>query len=324
MLSEDLSIDLRRVRWELVRIQCQVRGLAVLTNAESGEESEPTPVVDCVRQWWENMTERVVLEFQIEATLECLEHGHRERFLFLFVLGALQVARCLICSAMNLWRHGFVDWPRLKDGSCLFWTLIVLLLATLSVVAADYVTESNQKSATETHFYSLVPPPATAYYIPPRCSSTRDGDRELKVNPTRNPTPFPTRYPSESPSESPGVSATEYPTKNPTKRKPTKNPNLYPTRYPSESPSESPVVSATEYPTKNPTKRKPTKRKPTKRKPTKWKPTYQEKVARRKSRDEILVLLNLRPRKTERWINTHTSACEENHNSLSMLYILAY
>ena len=30
------------------------------------------------------MTERVVLEFQIEVTLECLEHGHPERFLFCF------------------------------------------------------------------------------------------------------------------------------------------------------------------------------------------------------------------------------------------------
>lgn len=30
------------------------------------------------------MTERVVLEFHIEVTLECLEHGHRDRLLLWF------------------------------------------------------------------------------------------------------------------------------------------------------------------------------------------------------------------------------------------------
>ena len=56
---------------------------------------------------------------------------------------------------------------------------VLLLLATLSVVAADYVSESNQKSATATYDKSSVPPHPTNYYPPPRNPGTGGGDREL-------------------------------------------------------------------------------------------------------------------------------------------------
>jgi len=112
---------------------------------------------------------------------------------------------------------------------------VLLLLATLSVVAADYVSESNQKSAAAMHYDYLYPPPPTHY--PPKT--------------TPKPNTKPNKYKRKKPTK-------QY-TKKPTKKrmkKPTKKRMKKPTKKRMKKPTKKRMKKPTKKLMKKPTKKR--------------------------------------------------------------------